>query len=271
MDDQPQGYRSPFSIEHDYKIVWRRKPDNRLHLRLLETREALIAKLYQLQFATKVQLSKLVKPGNIREGKKIVNVLKYENIINQHFLYDQKTDRIIPFYALSPPVIEKKGFKPLKHEEVDKEHVLKRLLMAQFLARFHELGIKVSLLPFPYPFDGALSFPNMKSDFRVAIVRRSIQPIIRHFKYHNEKMRTLIVVERLSYAADLAELEGKFPVRVTVDHHLMKKDLSRSFYAYREKEGWIQEFNPYFQKGDHHQQKHQQKHKKPQSQLNVKA
>ncbi len=248
MDDQPQGYRSPFSVEHDYKIVWRKKPDNRLHLRLLETREAFVGRLYQLQFATKVQLAKLLKPHNIREGKKLVNVLKYENIITQHFLYDQKTDRVIPFYTLSAPVIEKKGFKPLKHEEVDKEYVLKRLLMAQFLARFHELDIKVSLMPFPLPFDGALSFPNLQSDFRVAIVRRSIQPIIRHFKYHDEKMRTLIVVERLSYAAELAELERELPIRVTVDHHLMKKDLSESFYAYREGEGWVQEFNPFFKK-----------------------
>ncbi|AQS55681.1 hypothetical protein [Novibacillus thermophilus] len=248
MDGQPQGYQSPFSITHDYRIVWRKRPDERLNLRLMETRKLLIQQLYQLRCATKVQLAKLLKPHNIRVGKKLVTVLKYENVITQHFLYDQKTDRIIPFYTLSPPIVERKGFKPLEKDKVDKEFVLKRLVMAQFLSRFHELGMQVSLLPFPFPFDGALSFPSMSSDFRVAIVRRSIQPVIHHFRYHDEKMRTLIVVERLSHAAELAELETDVPIRVTVDYHLLKTDLSESFYSYRKGEGWIREINPSFRR-----------------------
>lgn len=250
LNDQSQGYCTPFSMAHDYRVVWRKHPNHQLDLKMLESQKSLVATLYQLRFATKVQLAKLTGRKKIKSGKKTIDLLKHRNIIVQHFLYDQKTDRVIPFYSLSTNAIEKKGFTPLEYEEIDKEYVLKRLLLAQFLSRFYELGIKASLLPFPDPFDGAFSLPDMTSDFRVAIVRGSIHPVIRHLKHHDDKMRTFVVVERLSHATELAELGGRVPFRVTVDYHLMKKDLSESFYTYHKDKGWIKEINPYFKKNN---------------------
>jgi hypothetical protein len=242
MDERAKTF-SPFSARKSYGVRWGKEPSTiKTQLKMNEIQTKALKRLHILKIATKVQLAKQLNPGNIRRGKHHVDALKSNQYIVQHLLQDKETGSQIPFYSLSYQAAGRFGAQSIK--PMDVEDIVKHLLLSQLFVRFYELDLKTEALPFPSPFNGAFSVFSL--DFRIAIIRGSIQPIIKHFFYHHEEMRTLVVVERLEEAQELKQFTDT-PLRVTTDYDLLKSDLSTGFYRL-EGQNWVKEVIPIFKK-----------------------
>lgn len=233
---------SPFSTKKKYQLKWGKQSQKSIpkNIKINDAQVEALRSLGVLKFATKVQLSKQLNK-NIRRGKQTVDFLKDNHVLVQHILEDTTSKSMIPFYSLSDEAASQLNIEPTFKYNV--QQILKQLLLSQFYVRFKEIDSTTKALPFPSPFDGAFSLLNL--DFRVGIIRGSTQSIIKHFLYHNEQMRTLLVVESLEEVSELLELSTGF-FRVTTDFHLLKSELSNSFH--KAQEGvWMQEIIPSFQ------------------------
>jgi hypothetical protein len=223
---------SPFSINRKYEVIWGNESKNyRSDKRLYPHQKEVINLLSILTCGTRIQLAKIFNPTNMRRAKQNVEELIDDGLIITHLLKDQQTQKEIPFYTLSNREREKRGFNLL--DKLSVTSVLKSLLLSQFFIRFREIDINTQVLPFPNPFDGAISI--MGNEFRIGIIRGSAQDIVKHFMYNQENMRTILVVEKLNAAEELKSIKN--PIRIITDYDLLRSDLSESFYRMGS-QGW---------------------------------
>lgn len=233
---------SPFSVQKEYHLKWGKPGQKSIpkNIQLNDVQIQTLKRLEVLKYATKVQMAKQLNL-NLRRGKQTVDYLQENNVLVQHLLQDKTKGAVIPFYSVSDEAASRWSIETVPKYDI--QQILKQLLLSQFYVRFKELDNTTEVLPFPSPFDGAFSLLGL--DFRVAIIRRSAHAILKHFLYNNEQMRTLLVVERMEEASELLPLSNGF-FRVTMDYHLLKSDLSTSFYRAYQGE-WVQEVIPVFQ------------------------
>ncbi|RXT05302.1 hypothetical protein [Ammoniphilus sp. CFH 90114] len=230
---------SPFSMLMKYQIRWGKIETKEKKISLSENEQRVLKRFEVWQYATKNQLAKQLS-RNLRRGKVAVDRLRDLGVIVEHGLIHPLTGAKNPIYTLHPNLAKKLGVQNEPTKNI--ENLLRNILLNQVFVRFSEVDEHVEILPFPSPFDGALTLN--KIDYRLGIIRGSMQPIVKHFLYHKEKMRTLLVVEDLNQANELLAIENPF-FRVTTDYHLLKTDLSKSFYR-SENGDWVSELVPVF-------------------------
>lgn len=218
---------SPFSMQKSYRVIWGKEenPPSHMKVKLNDAQKLSLRRLATLKVCTTNQLAKQLH-RQLRKGKDLVNDLRKKGLIVPHLLEEETTGARIPFYSLSPTYAGKIGLDAISKPLVAQE-ILKKMLLSQLFVRFLEVDPQVEVLPFPNPFDGALHI--LGNDFRVGVIRGNVGAIQNHFLYHQEQMKTLLVVERLLEADQLNSIYTPL-IRVTTDYHLLKGELATSFH-----------------------------------------
>ncbi|KQN96873.1 hypothetical protein [Paenibacillus sp. Leaf72] len=239
---------SPFHMDNKYVITWGKQFNgNKLNFHSLNTNQTkVVEKLCVLQFASKVQLAKILNPGNLRKGKKNVDFLTDKGFLIAHSMTGRENGKFVPFYGLSNPAREHFGLP--RFEKVYTIEVLKRLLVFQFYTRFNEIDPTTTVEVFPAPFDAC--FTIMEQPFRIVALREKTQrdKVYNHIRFMEEQMRTLIVVPDWEDGNKFLDIKDQAHLfRVTTDHNLLKETLSNSFCKIENGE-WVPEYIQPFEK-----------------------
>lgn len=198
-----------------------------------------------LKFATRLQLSKLLKPQDYKKsGKKLVDAIMYGNGVLMHTLYDKPQKQDIPFYSLTPLMATELSVE--EHLELEEREILKQLLLTQLYVTFKMNDPDTTIHFHPAPFDAVFTVYGIQ--FRVAIARGDMAPLIKFLEHYDDNsMKILISVEELSQAKGLLGLKvKKNSFRIITDYWLLRSDLSQGFCFVNDEGEWEQENIPLF-------------------------
>lgn len=240
---------SPFHMENKYIIKWGRQPSDTIKLKISTLNTAqrkVLENLGFLYFASKVQLAKILNPGNIRRGKKNVSFLLDKGYLVEHTLTGRENNKFMPVYSLSNPARKIYGLD--KFQKALTIELLQKLLVSQFHSRFHEIDPETKVEETKSPFDARFTVKGMQ--FQVATLREKVQrdKVYNHIRFMEDEMKTLIVVSDWDDAKKFLDIKDQTHLfRITTDHNLLKEDLSESF-SYVKNHEFIPEFIPPFKK-----------------------
>lgn len=237
---------SPFSLKNDYSLRWG-KPTKKLEesINVISPhQQTVLRRLSVLKYSTKMQLAKQITTGNIRKGKKYIDILEREGFLIRHIIKSKNSNREVPFYSLSNDVLNifkmDMGTRPQINE------ITRALVLSQLYIRFSELDENTEVMPFPEPFD--LCIKIFKKEFRISAARdrHRLQKVCNHLKFFDENMSTFVILEDLDASRSLLQLKEKSNLfRMITDASLLwDETLEQSFY--RLENEWVPETIPMF-------------------------
>ncbi|NUU74589.1 hypothetical protein [Paenibacillus xylanilyticus] len=221
---------SPFHIGNKYFINWGRQPSDTIKLKpsTLNTAQRLVVeKMGFLYFATRVQLAKILNPGNIRRGKKNVSFLLDKGYLVEHTMTGKENNKMLPIYSLSNPARKLLGYQ--KFQKALTVEVLSKLMVSQFYSRFYEVDPATQMEASHVPFDALCTVRGMQ--FQIATLRDKGQreKVLNQIRFGDNKEKVLIVASQFTEANAFLDIKETHLFRITTDHNLLKEDLSVSF------------------------------------------
>lgn len=220
--------QSPFSLQHEWRLFWRRIPSNTKAMDFIQCKspkeqKALHAlarigiiggsQLFRLFSIDKKRLRKMV-----REQKIVRNELKLKN-------------KIIPIYTLGKTgaiITELSGYEPNYWVEYKIEDVLKRLLFFDMYGFFPQSKI----IPTPEPFVGAIDFKN--NPLYIYVVRGDTNDLQTYLKWqsHTFNGRMIIITENLRHIHPILMHTKDIKLRVTTDHDLVNSQSMKDLFYF---------------------------------------
>ncbi|HWO74723.1 MAG TPA: hypothetical protein VNM69_02260 [Bacillus sp. (in: firmicutes)] len=229
---------SPFSIQHEWRVAWKeetRKPHENAQLWFSPKEEPLFQTLATVGIAGGAQLSSLYFKGD----KKRLSKLERLGKLSRHTLWRGKQE--IPLYTLGPTVIDmyKSMYDLNGWFQLTISDILQRLVLFQFLKKFHEISKngEIKVLPAPSPYTAIIERNGIP--FFVLIVRGNEGEVLNLFKWSHPQERIICIKESLTYASHLNEHLSKCKVRMTTDFDF-KKPFHQMFYQWNGVE-WVPE------------------------------
>jgi len=226
---------SPFSIEHKWRLYWKRIPSNAKPLGYIscespKEQKALLAlakagviggrQLFHLFALDKKRLKKMV-----REQK----IIRHEIRLNT---------KIIPVYTLGQTgaiITEVSGYEPNYWVTYKTEDVLKRILFFELYRFFPDKPI----IPTPEPFTIAIQFNNQP--MYVYVVRGGVQDMLMYLKWqsHTFQGRMIVIAESIQHVQPLLMPARDIKLRITTDEDLLTAEDIQNMFYYVDNDGNI--------------------------------
>lgn len=220
---------SPFSLEHDWAIHWRRIPSNFQEAPILgqiaENEEEAIYAVASVGLITANQLFNLYSLTR----KKVTRMVKRHRLVEHKLVMNDK--HTISVYSLGingAKIAGVSGYESNYWVKYTIEDVLKRLLFFSFYERFYPN----KLSPAIDPFMGAITI-NQKPMY-VYVVRGDLNDIMMFLKWNPLHERLIIITESLSFLGELKPYLHNIKLRVILDNSVVdkKQPMNKSFYLF---------------------------------------
>lgn len=221
---------SPFSIEHAWKLDWKRLPSNRSKPNYINDKSpkecAALDAIAKVGIIGGRQLSRL-----FGLDKKRLKRMEKEQKLVRHEL--RKNNQIIQIYTLGQVggVIADLSSYPSNYwVEYQPKDVLKRLMFVELYRYFPN----ATIVPIPEPFVGAIEY-NGKLLYTY-VSRGSIKDLLLYLKWNGSSMseRLIVITESLQDIQSLSIWANNMKLRITTDHDLLDKsrNVQNKFYFF---------------------------------------
>src|SRR5699024_8284801 len=224
--------KTPFSLEHKWKIKWKRIPSNiridpRVNFHNMREKRALKA-LASLGVITRPQLMKI-----FYLSYKEVNDLVHNYRIIEHDIIknDGEPTKIYTLGNKGAMLLEIDSYETNYWFQYTTEDVLKGLLFFQTYLYFPELKV----IPTPKPFTGAVQ--NNDNIIFVYVFKGNPDDLLHYLKFKQQKgHRLILVVENLNQLKPAELFLEDLRVRVVIESELVSnRNINKDiFYAYKD-------------------------------------
>lgn len=225
--------KSPFSLQHEWSLFWKRIPSNARPLEFIQCDSKKEQKaLHAIAKIGVIGGRQLFHLFSI--DKKRLKKMERQQKIVRHVI--KKGNQIIPIYTLglTGSIITKHtAYEPNYWVEYHVEDVLKRLLYF----KFYQFFPKNSIVPTAEPFVGGV---DMKGNtLYVYVLRGDTSDILNYLKWRGQtfKGRLIIIAEDLKHIQPLVMYTKSIKMRITTDMDLMHADSNRELFYFMNSEG----------------------------------
>lgn len=222
---------SPFSVSHDWSILWKRVDAWTSQPKGLGESQKEYRALQDLSSVGVIGGLQLKRLFLNHDKNRLKRMIRHQKIIRHVMMKDKQE---IPVYTLGPAGAAMVGidYTPNYWVTYRTEDILKRLLFFQLYGKFP----KAKILPAPDPFVGAIQFKSHL--FYIYVLREEIQDLMMFLKWKSFTERMLIVTESVHHLQPLNVFAPDIKARVTTDADL-KGDFNHLFYKWEE--SWVKE------------------------------
>lgn len=218
---------SPFSLEHDWAVHWRRIPSNFQEAPILgqiaKNEEEAIRAVACVGIITANQLFNIYSLSR----KKVIRMVKRHRLVEHELVMNNKHK--ISIYSLGvngAKIAEVMGYEHNYWVKYTIKDILKRLLFFTFYERFYPNELLIA----PEPFIGSIMINN--KPMYVYVVRGDLNDITMYLKWNTLNERLIIITESLSHLEQLKPYLHNVKLRVILDNCVIDKNkpLNQSFY-----------------------------------------
>lgn len=218
---------SPFSLENDWTVFWKRIPSNFKERPILgEVAKDEQEALEGVASVGLISATQLLEIYSLGRGK--VKRMVDRNRLVQHQIVMNKKNRIT-IYSLGVNGAKIVGVNGYEHNywvEYKTTDILKRLLFFSFYKRVYPNDLLVA----PKPFIGSIMINN--NPMHVYVIRGSTNDLMMYLKWNTFNERLILITESLSYLEQLKPFLYDLRLRVILDENVVdhSESLSNSFY-----------------------------------------